>query len=72
MSAYQQLHDHFLKINDLQHVEGITNWDEAAMMPSGGGEARGQALATLQVIIHEMVTDPPDCRVGRGGRIGRS
>ena len=58
MSAYQQLHDHFLKINDLQHVEGITNWDEAAMMPSGGGEARGQALATLQVIIHEMVTDP--------------
>ena len=58
LSAYQKVHDHFQKINDLQHVLAITDWDEASMMPTGGGEARGQALATLQVVIHEMTTDP--------------
>ncbi len=58
MSAYQKLQHHFRKINDLQHVQAITGWDEASMMPVGGGEARGKALATLQVVIHEMTTDP--------------
>ncbi len=28
------------------------------MMPAGGGEARGQALATLEVIMHGMLTEP--------------
>lgn len=53
-NAYEQLTNHFRKIGDLQHVFAITSWDEAAMMPSGGGEARGSALATLGVMIHEM------------------
>ncbi|MBL6690551.1 MAG: carboxypeptidase M32 [Pseudomonadales bacterium] len=53
-NAYEELTDHFCKIGDLQHVYAITSWDEAAMMPSGGGEARGKALATLGVMIHEL------------------
>ena len=53
-NAYEQLTEHFQKIGDLQHVYAITSWDEAAMMPSGGGEARGKALATLGVMIHEL------------------
>lgn len=53
-NAYEQLTGHFRKIGDLQHVYAITSWDEAAMMPSGGGEARGNALATLGVMIHEL------------------
>lgn len=55
--SYQQLHDHFQRIGDLQHVQAITGWDEAAMMPRGGGDARGAALTTLQVVIHELTTD---------------
>ncbi len=58
MSAYQELHDHFEKIGDLRHVSAIAGWDEAAMMPAGGGEARGRALSTLGVVIHEMIADP--------------
>ncbi|MEM7539568.1 MAG: hypothetical protein AAF639_45850, partial [Chloroflexota bacterium] len=46
-SAYQQLSDHFQRIGDLRHVQAITGWDEAAMMPQGGGAARGAALTTL-------------------------
>jgi carboxypeptidase Taq len=61
MNHYQQLEQHFARLNDLAHVQAIAGWDEAAMMPSGGGESRGQALATLEVIMHGMVTDP---RVG--------
>jgi carboxypeptidase Taq len=61
MDNYRQLHQHFARINDLRHVQAISGWDEAAMMPVGGGPARAQALATLEVIIHGMITDP---RVG--------
>lgn len=53
-NAYEQLTDHFRKIGDLDHVYAISSWDEAAMMPEGGGAARGQAMATLGVVIHEM------------------
>lgn len=61
MSAYETLHDHFRRIGDLNHVGAIVQWDEAAMMPAGGGDSRGAAMATLSVTIHGMVSDP---RVG--------
>lgn len=54
-TAYERLTDHFSKIGDLRHVYSISSWDEAAMMPEGGGTSRGQALASLGVVIHEMV-----------------
>ena len=54
-NAYENLSDHFKKIGDLRHVYSISSWDEAAMMPVGGGPARGEALASLGVVIHEMV-----------------
>ena len=53
-NAYEQLTDHLKKVADLAHVYSISSWDEAAMMPEGGGAARGQAMATLGVVIHEM------------------
>ena len=58
MPAYQNLFRQFKKIADLAHVQSICAWDEAAMMPSGGGEARAQATATLAVLIHESTSDP--------------
>lgn len=57
-AIYQELHNHFQRIGDLHHVQAITNWDEAAMMPAGGGSARGAAMTTLRVVIHELATDP--------------
>lgn len=56
--TYQALEDHQRRLSHLRHVEAIVGWDEAAMMPAGGGEARGEALATLRGIIHERATDP--------------
>jgi|TARA_B100000315_G_scaffold255437_1_gene298757 carboxypeptidase Taq len=58
MSAYEKLQDHFRRISHLNHVQQFVSWDEAAMMPVGGGEARGEAMATLDVVVHELTTDP--------------
>ncbi len=57
MTSYSVLHAHFQKIYDLKHLAAIASWDEAAMMPTGGGEARGRALSTLGVVIHELLSD---------------
>jgi len=58
MTPYEKLHQHFARLNDLYHVGAVAQWDEAAMMPVGGGAARGQALATLDGVTHQMLTDP--------------
>jgi carboxypeptidase Taq len=56
--SYRALAQRHRKLFHLQHVEAIAAWDEAAMMPTGGGEARAEALATLRVLVHELGTDP--------------
>jgi carboxypeptidase Taq len=58
MSAYKLIHDQFARIGQLGHVQAIVGWDEAVMMPHGGGASRGQAQATLDVLVHELETDP--------------
>jgi carboxypeptidase Taq len=56
--SYAALGNRYQRIAHLQHVEAIASWDEAAMMPVGGGESRAEALATLRVLLHELHTDP--------------
>jgi carboxypeptidase Taq len=56
--SYVALTARYRRTAHLQHVEAIASWDEAAMMPTGGGEARAEALATLRVLLHELQTDP--------------
>lgn len=56
MNAYQQLEQHFKKYYDFENLASIVSWDEAAMMPIGGGQARAEALATLSVVQHDWLT----------------
>ncbi|CAM2948091.1 carboxypeptidase M32 [Vibrio rarus] len=58
MSALQSLKQHFQKIDNFNHLSSICNWDAAAMMPSGGNEARSRAMADLSVHIHQLKTAP--------------
>lgn len=58
MKHYQQLEQHFRKISHFNHLGAICGWDQAAMMPSGGNEARGAALAELAVLVHQKTTAP--------------
>ena len=55
--SYELLEAHHRKLSQLRHTEAIVAWDEAALMPPGGGEARAEALATLRGLIHECATD---------------
>ncbi len=54
--SYQQLQQHFVKISYLQHLEAICSWDQAAMMPDGGNDARSAAMAELSVLVHQQTT----------------
>ena len=56
--SYVALEEHQRRIAGLRHVEAISAWDEAAMMPPGGGAARAESLATLRGLIHELSTEP--------------
>lgn len=56
--SYLELAARYRKISHLSHVSSIAGWDEAVMMPKGGGQSRADALATLNGLIHELSTDP--------------
>jgi carboxypeptidase Taq len=58
MSAYAQLEVRFREITRLREIQAISGWDEACMMPPGGGPGRSQALASLSILIHERLADP--------------
>ncbi len=44
------------EVSDLNHAASVLSWDQQVNMPPGGGEARGQQLATLGKISHEKST----------------
>lgn len=55
-SAYQQLHHTFTRLSHFAHLGAIAGWDMHAMMPAGGSQARGAALAELSVLQHQILT----------------
>jgi carboxypeptidase Taq len=57
-SAYATLVESFTKLYRYQHLAQIVAWDQAAMMPSKGNEARSAAMAELAVLLHATLTAP--------------
>ena len=55
MKAYQALTERFQRLARLSHLSAIAGWDMQTMMPSGGSDARGEALAELSVMYHEIL-----------------
>ncbi len=58
IDAYRDLEVRFKRLNVLGEALSVLHWDAAVMMPPGGAEARGEQLATLRVLCHDMTTDP--------------
>ena len=56
-SAYTQLEARFSKIALLGEAIGMLSWDQSVLMPKGGAAARGDQIAALSVIRHDMLTD---------------
>jgi carboxypeptidase Taq len=57
-AAYDRLKARFGRIGALGEAAGILAWDASAMMPQGGGAARGEQLAALAGVRHELLTAP--------------
>ncbi len=57
-NAYATLVASFTKLYRYQHLAQIVAWDQAAMMPSKGIEARSAAMAELAVLMHDTLTAP--------------
>lgn len=53
--SYDQLVAGFTRYYRFQHLANIVAWDQAAMMPAKGNDARGAAMAELAVLLHETL-----------------
>ncbi|MDF1797220.1 MAG: carboxypeptidase M32 [Coxiellaceae bacterium] len=56
--SYEQLSQHFEKLSHLKQLDHLAGWDEQVMMPAGGGDSRAAAMATLNGVQHDMLTQP--------------
>ncbi|MBO6519705.1 MAG: carboxypeptidase M32 [Rhodospirillales bacterium] len=53
--AYHNLEARFRRIALLGEAEAVLHWDYAAVMPTGGAEARSEQLAELKAISHGLL-----------------
>jgi carboxypeptidase Taq len=58
MTAYDRLATRFARIATVGEAIGMLSWDASVMMPPGGAAARGDQLAVLSGLVHEMTTAP--------------
>lgn len=58
VSPYEHLETRFAELHQISHAQAMLYWDEAVMMPRGGGPARGEALAALASLAHRTLTAP--------------
>jgi carboxypeptidase Taq len=57
-SAYERLAARFRLVATIGECASMLGWDAAAVMPPGGGAARGDQLAVLAVLRHQHLTAP--------------
>jgi len=58
MTAYATLEQRFKRLSLVRQSAEVLQWDTETLMPLGGNEIRGEQLATLRVLAHQMLTDP--------------
>jgi len=56
--AYDELTGIWHRLYRFQHLQSIAGWDQAAMMPPKGNDARANAMAEMEGLLHQMRTDP--------------
>jgi carboxypeptidase Taq len=57
-AAYRRLTERAARLAALGEAQAVLHWDASTMMPAGGGAARGEQLATLAGLAHELMTAP--------------
>jgi carboxypeptidase Taq len=57
-TAYARLEGRFAKLSHLDQAAGFLHWDMSAVMPDGGAESRGEQLASLASLSHDLLVAP--------------
>ena len=57
-SAYDELAGIWTQLHHFEHLQALAGWDQAAMMPPKGSDARASAMAEMEGLLHRMRTDP--------------
>jgi carboxypeptidase Taq len=57
-SAYGQLESLFRRLGAISEATSILHWDASTMMPAASSDARGEQLAALNTLQHEMMASP--------------
>ncbi|MGB1285353.1 MAG: carboxypeptidase M32 [Aggregatilineales bacterium] len=63
MTAFDDLQTHIGEYNDLLNILNALKWDMRTQMPPGGGETRGQQLATLSKLAKEKFVSDKTARL---------
>ena len=56
MTAYDRLAARFARIATVGEAIAMLSWDASVMMPPGGAATRGDQLAVLSGLVHELTT----------------
>lgn len=54
----QELKTRYAETHDLDSVAAVLDWDQATLMPPGGGPARARQMSLVGRLAHEHLTDP--------------
>jgi carboxypeptidase Taq len=57
-SPYAALEGHFRRLGAIEGALAILDWDTAVMLPRAAVDVRGEQLATLRRIQHDLLTEP--------------
>jgi len=57
-TAYEELTGVWQRLYHFQHLQSIAGWDQSAMMPPKGNDARAKAMAEMEGLLHQMRSDP--------------
>ena len=53
LSSFETLITKLIEIHHLRDAAALLSWDQETYMPSGGGQARAEQIATLQTLAHD-------------------
>ncbi|MAF47794.1 MAG: carboxypeptidase M32 [Rhodospirillales bacterium] len=58
MTPYLELEARFRRLSAIGQAAGMLHWDASVMMPPGGAKARGEQIAVLASVRHEILCQP--------------
>ena len=58
VKAYERLEGAFRRHALIEETIGVLHWDMSVVMPPGGARARGEQIADLRVLAHDMLCAP--------------